>query len=154
VLVAGAERKLPGPQILATRSVFYPGTERIMGWDVSEKGFKIVLSKDVPLMAGQLARDIDAFLADRCLRRGDIASWIMHTGGPKILEATEEALDLPPGALQVSWDCLRRTGNLSSASVLCVLEEVLLHRRPPEGAYALLAAMGPGFCSELVLLKF
>jgi alkylresorcinol/alkylpyrone synthase len=79
---------------------------------------------------------------------------VIHTGGPKILEATQDALELPDGALDVSWQCLRRTGNLSSASVLFVLEEVLKNRRPAAGTWGLLAAMGPGFCSELVLLNW
>jgi alkylresorcinol/alkylpyrone synthase len=154
-VIAGAERKLPGPAILATRSVFYPGTEEVMGWDISEKGFRIVLSRDVPTVIEQhLASDVDAFLEAEGLGRGDIQSWILHTGGPRVLEATENALGLAAGALDASWTCLRRTGNLSSASVLLVLEEVMLHRRPEAGTYSVLAAMGPGFCSELVLLRW
>jgi alkylresorcinol/alkylpyrone synthase len=101
-----------------------------------------------------LAHDIDAFLVEHGLRRDDIATWIMHTGGPKVLEATAEALDLPDSALQVSWDCLARVGNLSSASVLLVLEEFMNRRRPASGTYSIVAAMGPGFCSELVLLRW
>jgi alkylresorcinol/alkylpyrone synthase len=155
VLVVGAELDLPGPAILATRSVFYPDTEQVMGWDISEKGFQIVLSKEVPEVIEQhLAADVDAFLADQRLTRSDIQSFILHTGGPRVLEATEQALQLPPGALDISWACLRRTGNLSSASVLVVLEEVMLHQRPAPGTYSLLAAMGPGFCSELILLRW
>ena len=88
------------------------------------------------------------------LDRSDIDTWIMHTGGPKVLEATAEALDLPDGALDVSWQSLRRVGNLSSASVLLVLEEFMNRRRPAPGSYSILAAMGPGFCAELVLLRW
>jgi alkylresorcinol/alkylpyrone synthase len=155
VIVAGAERGLPGPAILATRSVFYPGTEEVMGWDISEKGFRIVLSRDVPLVIEKhLGGDVDAFLRDHGLTRGEVNSWILHTGGPRVLEATEKALGLAAGTLDASWTCLRRTGNLSSASVLLVLEEVMQHRRPAPGTYSLLAAMGPGFCSELVLLRW
>ena len=101
-----------------------------------------------------LGRDADGFLAEHGLERGDIGSWIIHTGGPKVLEATQEALELAPGTLQISWECLRKTGNLSSASVLFVLEEVLKHHQPAAGTWGLLAAMGPGFCSELVLLRW
>jgi len=155
VLVAGAERESNGPEILATRSVFYPNSEHVMGWDVSEKGFRIVLSREVPEVVHQhLASDVDAFLQDNDLVRADVGSWILHTGGPRILEATAVALDLPEDALSASWDCLRRTGNLSSASVLVVLEEFMMKRRPAEGTYSILAAMGPGFCSELVLLRW
>jgi len=155
VIVAGSECALPGPEIVATRSVFYPDTEDVMGWDISEKGFRIVLSPGVPDMVRQhLAEDVDAFLASQELERRDIGSWILHTGGPKVLEATQESLNLPAGALDVSWDCLRKTGNLSSASVLVVLEKFMTERRPAPGTWSVLAAMGPGFCSELVLLRW
>ena len=155
VVVAGSECGLAGPEIVDTRSVFYPGTEPVMGWDITDTGFRIVLTKDVPEMVRlHLAEDLDQFLGDHDLTRADIGSWLLHTGGPKILEATEEALGLHDGELQVSWDCLRRTGNLSSASVLMVLEEVMMHRRPAPGTLGILAAMGPGFCSEMVLLRW
>jgi alkylresorcinol/alkylpyrone synthase len=154
VVVSGADRISGGPEILDTRSVFYPETEHIMGWDISEKGFQIVLSPDLPvLIVEHLGRDVDEFLRDHGLTRKDIGRWILHTGGPKILEATAKALELPKGALDVSWECLRRVGNLSSTSVLLVLEEVM-KRRPAAGTYSLLAAMGPAFCSELVLLRW
>ena len=156
VVVSGAECEgATGPEIVATRSTFYPETERVMGWDVSEKGFSIVLSKEVPeVIRENLRRDVDGFLGEHGLRREDLGSFVIHTGGPKVLEATEEALELRNGELQVSWDCLRKTGNLSSASVLFVLEEVMKERRPDPGTWGLLAAMGPGFCSELVLLRW
>lgn len=155
VLVAGSECDLPGPEILATRSIFYPDTENVMGWDISEKGFRIVLSRDVPEMVRKhLAGDVDEFLAGAGLDRGDIGCWILHTGGPKVLSATATALGLRNGALSASWECLRKVGNLSSASVLVVLEDYMLHRRPAPGTFSVLAAMGPGFCSELVLLRW
>lgn len=154
-LVAGANVECHGPRILATRSVFYPDTEQVMGWDISEKGFRIVLSREVPVVVEQFfAADVDAFLEAEGLDRADITGWILHTGGPRILEATAQALALPEGALEASWACLRRTGNLSSASVLLVLEEFLLNRRQRAGSYSLMAAMGPGFCSELLLLQW
>ncbi|HSL82765.1 MAG TPA: 3-oxoacyl-[acyl-carrier-protein] synthase III C-terminal domain-containing protein [Thermoanaerobaculia bacterium] len=163
VVVTGAERELPpgsederpGPRIVATRSVFYPDSERVMGWDISEQGFQIVLSADVPEVARKyLRRDVDEFLADQGLARADVGSWVCHPGGPKVLEAMEEALELPEGALDVTWRSLREVGNLSSTSVLLVLEETLAHHRPPPGTPGLLLAMGPGFCSELVLLEW
>jgi alkylresorcinol/alkylpyrone synthase len=155
VLVAGDERKLPGPEIVATRSIFYPDTEGVMGWNISEKGFRIMLSPQVPEMARiHLGQDTDEFLADAGLRRSDIGCWLLHTGGPKVLEAMQEALDLHDGELAVSWECLRKCGNLSSASVLQVLETTIQQRPPAPGTWGVLAAMGPGFCSELLLLKW
>jgi alkylresorcinol/alkylpyrone synthase len=155
VIVAGAELSAGGPQVLASCSSFYPNTEHVMGWDISEKGFRIVLSPSVPDMVFQhLARDVDGFLKSNGLTKADIHSWIMHTGGPKVLAATAEALSLPKGALDASWEALRNVGNLSSASVLVVLESYMRERRPPAGSYSILAAMGPGFCAELVLLRW
>ena len=126
-----------------------------MGWDISEKGFQIVLSPEVPdLIRRELGADVDNFLADLGRNRGAVGSWVLHTGGPKVLEATASALGLEDGQLSASWECLRRVGNLSSASVLVVLEDVMNNRRPEPGTLGLLAAMGPGFCSELVALEW
>jgi alkylresorcinol/alkylpyrone synthase len=114
-----------------------------------------VLSPEVPdVIREHLGQDTDAFLSQHNLKREDIGCWVLHTGGPKVLRATEEALGIPESAIAASWDTLRRTGNLSSASVLLVLEEVMNHRRPPAGTWSILAAMGPGFCAELVLLQW
>lgn len=160
VVVAGERRAAAlgtdGPEIVATRSVFYPDTERVMGWDISEEGFGIVLSAEVPEMARKhLAPDVDRFLADHDLSRSDIASWVCHTGGPRVLEAMEEALELPSDALALTWRSLREMGNLSSTSVLLVLAETMTaEHRPEPGSHGLLLAMGPGFCSELVLLRW
>ncbi len=146
---------ISGPEILATRSVFYPATEDMMGWNISEKGFRILLSTEVPtLIRENLGRDVDAFLADHGHQRSDLKSFVLHTGGPKVLEASAAALGLHNGELDASWDCLRKVGNLSSASVLVVLEDVMKNRRPEPGTLGLLAAMGPGFCSELILLRW
>ncbi|MGZ4788133.1 MAG: type III polyketide synthase [Terriglobales bacterium] len=155
VVVAGAETGLEGPQVIDTRSTFYPHTERVMGWDVSERGFEIVLSPEVPdVIEKNLRTDVDGFLADHGMKRSDISSWIIHTGGPKVLDAVANALELKDKELEASWECLRRVGNLSSASVLVVLEDYLANRRGEPGTYSLMAAMGPGFCSELVLLRW
>ena len=147
--------KISGPTILATRSIFYPDTEDMMGWNISEKGFRIILSTEVPnLIRQNLGRDVDSFLADNGYQRSDLKSFVLHTGGPKVLDASADALGLHNGELDASWDCLRKVGNLSSASVLCVLEDVMKNRRPAPGTLGLLAAMGPGFCSELLLLQW
>ena len=155
VVVSGNGRGGDGPEVLATRSVFYSDTEEVMGWEVSERGFGIVLSADVPRMVtDNLGRDVDAFLADHDLERSDIASWVCHPGGPKVLQAMEEALELDSQALAVTWRSLREVGNLSSTSVLLVLQETMDQHRPPPGSYGMITAMGPGFCSELVLLRW
>lgn len=155
VLVAGSDFEQPGPEIIDTRSRLYTDTEDVMGWKISEKGFQIVLSPDVPkVIREHLREDVDDLLAAHQLSRSDIGAWVLHTGGPKVLEATEDALGVERSALETSWDCLRRTGNLSSASVLCVLEQFMTRKRPDPGTWSVLAAMGPGFCSELVLMRW
>jgi alkylresorcinol/alkylpyrone synthase len=155
VIVTGDDLNAVGPDVVATRSIFYPHTEEMMGWNVSEKGFRITLSPQVPVLIREhLGQDVDAFLAEHGHKRSDIGSWVLHTGGPKVLEATADALDLHDGQLDASWDCLKRVGNLSSASVLVVLEDVMRNRRPEPGTLGVLAAMGPGFCSELLLLQW
>jgi len=160
VVIAGDDVTLPtqsapGPRILATASSFYRNTEHVMGWDIGDMGFKIVLSPEVPKVVQQnLRADVDGFLAAQNLTLSDISSWIFHSGGPKVLEAMQSALDLPPDALAPSWKSLRDVGNLSAASVLCVLEDYLANHRGASGSHSILAAMGPGFCSELVLLQW
>ena len=155
VIVVGEERPASGPRIVATRSVFYPDTERVMGWDISEKGFQVVLSADVPEMARRnLRQDVDDFLGAQGLSRSDIVSWVAHPGGPKVVSALETALELQPDALDLTRESLETVGNLSSTSVLLVLQETMRSRRPEPGSYGMLLAMGPGFCSELVLLEW
>jgi alkylresorcinol/alkylpyrone synthase len=159
VVLAGAAREAGRegqvPRVVATGSVFYPDTERVMGWEIVDSGFKVLLSAKVPEVVRQHARDdVDAFLAAQDLARHDIRHWIAHTGGPRVLQAFEDSLELPPGALDRSWRSLRETGNLSSASVLFVLGELLDSGEPRSGDLGVLMAMGPGFCSELALLRW
>ena len=144
-----------GPEVVATRSVFYPDTERVMGWDISSDGFRVVLSADVPeIVERHIRPDVDRFLADQGLTLGDIQSFVCHPGGPRVLQAFEQALELERQALQVTWDSLAHLGNLSSASILMVLADTMSDHRPPAGSLGLMIAMGPGFCSELVLLRW
>jgi len=154
-VLVGSEVPCEGPEVVATRSVFYDDTERVMGWDISEQGFKIVLSADVPkVVQAHLRKDVEAFLAEHDLGLDDIASYVCHPGGPKVLMAFEESLGIDRSALQVTWDSLQRVGNLSSSSVLMVLRETMADHRPPKGSYGLMLAMGPAFCSEVVLLRW
>jgi len=154
-IIGGEEVHADGPRILAHRSVFYPDTEDIMGWDISERGFGIVLSPKLPALIKQcLPGDLDSFLAANGLRRSDIGNWVVHPGGPKVIEAVEDALNLHNQQLRLSWESLERIGNLSSASVLCVLEDTVTHNRPMPGTLGVIAAMGPGFCSEFLLVRW
>jgi alkylresorcinol/alkylpyrone synthase len=154
-IVVGAERPECGPEIVASRSHLYPDTSRAMGWDFGASGLKVVLGAEVPdLVSMYLADDVKGLLADHDLQVGDIAAWVAHPGGPKVLQAVQTALDLPASALAVTWRSLAAIGNLSSASVLHVLRDTLDQGPPVSGTPGLLFAMGPGFCAELVLLRW
>lgn len=157
VVAAGDARhgSRPAPaRVLATRSRLYPDSERVMGFDVGSTGLRIVLDAQVPAVIGRYVReDVDGFLADHGLSRDDIGWWVCHPGGPKVIDALQETLGLPDEAVALTRRSLAEIGNLSSASVLHVLEDTLRDRPPEPGTHGMLMAMGPGFCSELVLLK-
>ena len=143
-----------GPRVLATRSRLFPDTVDVMGWNVSSEGFQLVMSRDVPRMADDhLGAEVGSFLADHGLTSSDMAAWICHPGGPKVLDAIENAIGLPPTAVAHSRASMREHGNISSASVLDVLGRTLADP-PPPGSLGMMLAMGPGFSFELLLLSW
>ena len=149
---------LDGPTVVATRSRFYPDTERVMGWDMGGSGFRIVLSATVAdVVEANLGQDVKDFLAAAPggpLDLSDVRHWVAHPGGPKVLEAMQRALALPAGALDVTWRSLATIGNLSSGSVLHVLKDTMAGSVTGTGEPSVLMAMGPGFCAEMVLLRW
>jgi alkylresorcinol/alkylpyrone synthase len=191
---------VPGPSVVASRSHLFPDTERLLGWDIGADGFRVVIDAGVPaLVRDHFGRHVCAFLADHGLTPADIGTWVCHPGGPKVLSAVAETLGLPHGALDASRSSLAAVGNLSSASVLHILQSLREQNdhgqntpeqnsrgqepreqnnrrtrgrntqgddvrvpdtpetgdgRPAPGTWGLLMAMGPGFCSELVLLRW
>jgi alkylresorcinol/alkylpyrone synthase len=151
----GARADIVGPTVIASRSVFIPSTERMMGWDVVDGGFKVVLSPEVPdVVRDNVPAAVDAFLYEYDLDRDDIVTWVSHPGGPKVLDALRDGLGLDEQALSLAREGLARVGNLSSASVLYVLDRFRRERAPARGSYGMLLAMGPAFCAELVLLRW
>src|SRR5271156_309398 len=143
-----------GPDILDSRSHLYPDSLRTMGYDVGTEGFELVLAKDLAIVVEQyIGEDVTTFLAAHGLTTTDIGAWVSHPGGPKIIDAINESLQLPPEALELTWRSLGEIGNLSSASVLHVLRDTIA-KPPPTESPGLMIAMGPGFCSELVLLRW
>jgi alkylresorcinol/alkylpyrone synthase len=126
-----------------------------MGWDVGSTGLKIVLGAEVPdLVEKYLADDVDQLLRAHGLGVSDISRWICHPGGPKVIDAIQSVLALNEDDLAMTWRSLNAIGNLSSASVLHVLKNTLAQRPSSSGDWGVLMAMGPGFCSELVLLRW
>lgn len=143
-----------GPEVIDSRSRMYPDSLGTMGWKVGHTGFQLILSPNLPeLIDRYLADDMTGFLGEHGLGVGDIAAWVSHPGGPKVIEAITATLGLSEDALELTWRSLAEVGNLSSSSVLHVLRDTRA-KKPPAGEPGLLMAMGPGFCSELVLLRW
>ena len=156
VVAAGAAYSSASPEahVLDSRSRLYPDSERTMGFDVGSTGLRIVLDSAVPEVIGRYVReDVEGFLGAHGLTIDDIGWWVCHPGGPKVIEALQTTLGLDREAVELTWRSLAAIGNLSSASVLHVLEDTLRERPPAPGSHGILMAMGPGFCSELVLLR-
>lgn len=159
VLAAGADRNPGGPDpptsVAANRSILYPDTEWVMGWELDEAGFHVVLSGDLAdVLTGRLRADASDFLARHELALSDIDHWVGHPGGPAVLESVAEEFELDREDLAESWASLDRHGNLSSASVLFVLHRVLDRAAIDPGDRGLMFAMGPGFSAEFVLLEW
>src|ERR1700737_417738 len=143
-----------GPDILDSRSHLYPDSLRTMGWDIGASGFQIVLGPEVAtLVERYLGDDVTQFLATHDLTIDEVGAWVSHPGGPKVIEAITATLGLPDDALELTWRSLSEVGNISSASVLHVLRDTMA-KHPPSGSPGVLMAMGPGFCSEVVLLRW
>jgi len=148
------ELRVDGPDILDSRSRLYPDSLHIMGWNVGSAGPQPVLSPELTDVVDRyLADDVNGFLAAHGLTKDDIGAWVCHPGGPKVIDAIATSLDLPDDALELTWRSLGEIGNLSSASVLHILRDTIA-KPPPSGSPGLMMALGPGFCSELVLLRW
>ncbi len=142
-----------GPAVVDSVSHLYPDSLRTMGWDVGSRGLELVLSPDVPeVVSRYLHDDVSGFLGAHGLSIGDIGTWVSHPGGPKVIKAIIDSLGIASDALDVTWRSLADVGNLSSSSVLHVLRDTIAGR--PAAGPGLMMAMGPGFCSELVLLQW
>ena len=140
--------------VIDTRSRLYPGTTDALGWEVRDTGFAIVLSAGLPdLLRAHLLADVKGLLAEHDLTPAEVPTWVVHAGGPRVIDAVRDALGLPEDAVRESRASLACAGNLSSASVLDVLARTLTHSDAPPGSPAVLMAFGPGVSCELVLLN-
>lgn len=141
-----------GPEILGSHSTTWPGTEDVMGWDLIETGLKVRFAKSVPQIVRTRTRGT---VEEACKKYGvvpeDLRHLVVHPGGAKVIEAYEEALGLAPGSLDLPREILRNYGNMSSASVLFVLERFLESYPAGSGEYGAISALGPGFSAEHVL---
>ncbi|MCG7335925.1 type III polyketide synthase [Sporosarcina sp. ACRSM] len=157
-LVAGnastVKSKITAPAIIATTSKLMPESEDVMGWDVKNNGLYVVFSKSIPaIITNWLGPFVHEFIGKYGLLKNDLTHFVAHPGGKKVLGAYEKALGFDPTKTEISRDILRENGNMSSPTVLYVLEK-FMRNKPVAGDYGLMAALGPGFCGELLLLRW
>jgi alkylresorcinol/alkylpyrone synthase len=154
-LVATGVQGAGGPKVIASRSEVYPDSGDALGWRLASDGFRIVLTADLADVVEQRLNDsVSSFLASCGLTADQIKSWICHPGGPKVIDAIQKSLELPDSAVKLSRRSLADVGNLSSASVLHILETTIDTCPPPPGSAGLMIGLGPGVSVELVLLRW
>ena len=158
-LVTGSEAnvksRLPAvPQIRGHQTTLMPNSERVMGWDIKDRGLYVVFSRDIPdIIRGWLKENVDEFLSAQHLNGRKIDHLVAHPGGRKVLEAYQDALGLTEDDTAVAREVLRLHGNMSSPSILYVLKD-FMQKPVGRGELGLMTALGPGFTSELLLLEW
>lgn len=156
VLMVGHEHPLYKKsefEILDSESFFYENSENVMGWEINANGFKIVLSGDVPkIVEKNVKPNLEYFLSKNKLTNSDVNFMVSHPGGPKVLDKICEISGKEKSDFRLSWESLAEKGNMSSVSVLHVLEKTI-EQRHSTNETGLMVAMGPAFCSEMALIK-
>jgi alkylresorcinol/alkylpyrone synthase len=154
VLICGDETGLDGIPIRGTQSRFYPDSLDVMGWHVVSEGLQVVFAQRIPdIVAANAKQDFSDFLQKFQLELSDIDAYLFHPGGKKVIEAYRSALGFRDSELSLSEGILRDYGNMSSVSVLFVLERFMQQHKPGKGGHGLISALGPGFCSESMLIS-
>ncbi len=153
VLVAGDEVASQGPRILFTKSVLFPGSEDLLGWTFTGDGMRLVLSPEIPAFLREHVKPaVERFLLETAQPGGRVRHYLHHPGGPKILEAHREAFGVSEESLRWVREVMRRFGDLGSAALFFVLNEVISGAHPRSGEKGLIVALGPGFAAEMILL--
>jgi alkylresorcinol/alkylpyrone synthase len=159
LVLAGPEHPLAEKggllRLAGAGSVFFPGTTHLMGFRLRNEGLQIVLDRGLaPFVRREVHPAVTDFLRSHGLERSDVSRWVMHPGGRRIIEVMAEQLGLQEGDLAPTEAVLSEHGNMSSVTVLFVLDEILRRGRPKPGERGLLGAFGPGFGAELALVDF
>lgn len=152
-LISGAETGDEGYPIRVTRSMLFPDSLDVMGWNVVSRGLQVVFDQRIPaIIREHAAAELDALLLAAGLGRGDITEFLYHPGGPKVLQAYADAYGVDPGRFDWSAQVIREFGNMSSVTVLFVLARYLAAHPPGRGGHAVVSALGPGFSSEAFVM--
>lgn len=153
-VVAGSEVDRAGLEIERTRSRLFPDSLDIMGWNVTAHGLQVVFNRRIPdIVLQHGAAELDSLLRLAGVQQEEVVEYLYHPGGPKVLSAYREAYGLDDKSFGFSQAVLRDCGNMSSATVMFVLERFLQQQARPVDGYAVVSALGPGFCAESLLLK-
>lgn len=141
------------PNIIATKSTLMKDSLDVMGWDMKNEGLHVVFSRDIPtIVENWLEPNVHSFLEEQNIKIEEVRHFIAHPGGKKVLDAYEKALGLPEGMTEISLQVLKENGNMSSATIFYVLNRFM--EQASAGEYGLAAALGPGFSSELLLMRW
>jgi alkylresorcinol/alkylpyrone synthase len=153
-VLLGGDEGAKGLELLASHSTTWPETEDIMGWDVVETGFKVKISRSIPTLVRQRMFDNLVAACDSAgLSPKEIKHFVTHPGGARVLDAFEEVLGFEPGGLALPREILRERGNMSSVTVMFVLERFLRSRGFAPGEYGMMSALGPGFSAEQLFFR-
>lgn len=159
VLIAGDEHELSSgnnkPELLGSLSTIYENSLDVMGWQVVESGFSVIFSRDIPNIVKEYVKpNIMELLDEYNLSIEEVKHYVTHPGGLKVINSYEESLGLKNGKLNLSRKILKEHGNMSSPSVIYVLDEFMNSVESLKaGEYGLISSLGPGFSSELILFK-
>jgi alkylresorcinol/alkylpyrone synthase len=153
-LVCGDDVEADGLEILATQSTFYPDSLNVMGWNIVSRGMQVVFDKRIPDIVAEHARsELDQFLSDHQLAMTDVKHYLYHPGGTRVVDAYESAYGVNGDSFMLSREILRDFGNMSSVTVLFVVARYMEKPDARGLGYAVVSALGPGFCSESLLVK-
>jgi alkylresorcinol/alkylpyrone synthase len=153
-LVCGDDLPRPGLDILAANSTFYPDSLAVMGWNIVSHGMQVVFDKRIPdIVAAHAAKELIAFITSCGIDQDQIMHYLYHPGGMKVVEAYEKAYGVDSARFALPREILRDYGNMSSVSVLFVVERYLRRYGLNCGGYGVISALGPGFCSESLLIR-
>jgi alkylresorcinol/alkylpyrone synthase len=154
-VVARGEPTVGAPEVIDSRSEVYPDCGDALGWRLGSDGFRIVLTAELAdVVERRISRSVVTFLAEHGLTVEEISTWVCHPGGPKVIDAVQRSLKLPDSAMELSRRSLAEVGNMSSASVLHILQQAIGAGPAPKNSAGLIIGLGPGVSVELVLFRW
>ena len=155
VLICGDACPEEGIHMVDSMSTLWPNTLDLMGWDFSETGLSVIFSPTIPKVLDQhIKENVSEFLQRSQIKLQDLDHFVIHPGGAKILLALRNALELSEEKLDSSRFVLENYGNMSSPTILFILEHLMRVSSPEKADWGLCIAFGPGFSSELILLRW